>query len=180
VGDPTGVAPLAQEVIMRIRAQTLPLSLLLTVACAAAAGTVEVSFVNPASYIDAGGPQWDKDANLQLLQRHLQSLGPRLLPANQVLKVELLDVDLAGDLQPARIRGEDVRVLKGKTDYPRIRLKYALEADGMAQGSGTEWVIDLDYAHGLPSWREAEPLYYEKRMLETWFKARFVDARGGG
>ena len=165
---------------MRFRARTLLLSLLLTVACAAAAGTVEVSFVNPASYIDAGGSPWDKDANLKVLERHLQVLGRRLLPANQVLKVELLDVDLAGNLQPARIRGDDVRVLRGNADFPRIHLKYTLEADGMAHGSGTEWVVDLDYAHGVPSWHDAEPLYYEKRMLETWFKARFVDARGGG
>jgi hypothetical protein len=164
---------------MRIRARTLLLSFLLIVACAAAAGTVEVSFVNPASYIDAGGSPWDKDAKLQILQRHLQSLGQRLLPANQVLKVEVLDVDLAGNLQLNRIRGEEVRVLRGKADFPRIHLKYTLEADGMAQGSGTEWVVDLDYAHGVPSRYDTEPLYYEKRMLETWFKARFVDHRPG-
>ena len=165
---------------MRIRARTLLLSVLLTVACAAAAGTVEVSFVNPASYIDAGRAPWDKDANLQVLQRHLQSLGQRLLPANQVLKIELLDVDLAGDLQP-RIRGEDVRVLRGKADFPRIHLKYTLEADGVAHGSGTEWVTDLNYARGgLSTRHDADTLYYEKRMLDAWFKARFVDARGGG
>jgi hypothetical protein len=153
--------------------------LLLTVAAAAVAGTVEVSFVNPASFIDAGGSQWDKDAKLQVLQRHLQSLGQRLLPANQVLKVELLDVDLAGDLQPARIRGEDLRVLRGKSDFPRIHLKYTLEADGVTHGSGTEWVVDLNYAHGAPRMHDAQPLYYEKRMLETWFKARFVDRQPG-
>lgn len=163
---------------MRFRARTLLASLLLTVAAAAVAGTVEVSFVNPASFIDAGGSQWDKDANLQALKRHLQSLGQRL-PANQVLKIELLDVDLAGSLQPNRIGGQDVRVLRGSADYPRIHLKYTLEADGMAHGSGTEWVTDLDYAHGVPSWHDAEPLYYEKRMLETWFKTRFVDRQPG-
>ena len=165
---------------MRFRARTLLLSLLLTVAAAAAAGTVEVSFVNPASFIDAGGSQWDKDANLKALERHLRSLGQRL-PANQALGIELLDVDLAGSLQPARIRGEDVRVLTADADYPRIHLKYTLVADGVTLASGTEWVTDLDYTHGLISrQRDPAPLYYEKRMLETWFKTRFVDARGGG
>lgn len=165
---------------MRFRARTLLLSLLLTVAAVAVAGTVEVSFVSPASFIDAGRTPWDKDANLKALEKHLQSLGQRLLPANQVLKVELLDVDLAGILQLNRIRGEEVRVLRGSADSPRIHLKYALEADGVTKGGSTEWITDLDYAHGgLPTRHDAEPLYYEKRMLDTWFKTRFVDRQPG-
>lgn len=164
---------------MRFRARTLLLSLLLPVAVAARAGTVEVALVNPASFIDAGGSQWDKDANLQILQRHLQSLGQRLA-ANQVLKIELLDVDLAGSLKPSST-GADVRVLKADADYPRIHLSYTLVAGGVTLASGTEWVTDLDYMHGLVSQRgDPPPLYYEKRMLDAWFKARFVDARGGG
>ena len=164
---------------MRFRTRTVLLSFLIPVACASMAATVEVSFVKAASYTDAGTTQWDEDANLQALARHLQGPGQRLLPANQVLKVEVLDVDLAGAVRPARHGAGDVRVLRGNADYPRIHLKYTLEADGVAQGSGTEWVTDLDYAHGVPSWRDSEPLYYEKRMLDRWFKTRFVDGRAG-
>jgi hypothetical protein len=170
---------MAQEVIMQFRARTLLLSFLLPVTVATLAGTVEVSFVNGAIYTDAGSAKWDEEANLKALASHLQGLGQRLLPDNQVLKVEVLDVDLAGTVRPARHGAGDVRVLRGAADYPRIHLKYKLEADGVAKGSGTEWVTDLDYAHSVPSWRDSEPLYYEKRMLDRWFKARFVDGRAG-
>ena len=164
---------------MRFRAQTLLVSILLPAAAAAMAGTVEVSFVTGAVYTDAGSTRWDEDANLKALASHLQGLGQRLLPANQALKVEVLDVDLAGTVHPARHGGGDLRVLRGNTDYPRIQLKYTLETDGAAQRSGTEWITDMDYAHGVPRRRDSEPLYYEKRMLDRWFKDRFVDGRAG-
>ena len=163
---------------MRFRARTVLLPLLIPVAAAAAmAGTVEVSFVKGTIYTDAGPTRWDEDDNLKALASHLQGLGQRLLPGNQVLKVEVLDVDLAGTVRPARHGAADVRVLRGNADYPRIHLKYTLEADGVTKGSGTEWITDLDYAHGVPSWHDGEPLYYEKRMLDRWFQDRLVDGR---
>jgi hypothetical protein len=174
-----GGSLLAPEVIMRFRTRTLLLSFLLPVTAATIAGTAEVSFVNGASYTDAGTTKWDEDANLQALARHLQGLGQRLLAANQVLKVEVLDVDLAGTVRPARHGAAELRVLRGAADYPRIHLKYTLEADGVVQGSGTEWLTDLNYARGLAGRRDSESLYYEKRMLDRWFNARFVEGRAG-
>lgn len=157
---------------MRTRAQTLLLSLLLPAASAAMAGTVEVTFVNPATFADAGIRQDEQDANLKMLDRYLQGLGQRLLPADQTLKIEVLDLSLAGTIR-RRGRG-DIRVLRGEADYPRIHLRYVLQGGG-AQRSGDEWVSDLTYANGLTSAYRSEPLYYEKRMLANWFKDRFVD-----
>ena len=156
---------------MRTRARTLLLSLLLSAGCTAMAGTVEVTFVNPASFADAGITQDDKDANLKMLDRYLQGLGQRLLPADQVLRIEVLDLSLAGTIRH-RGRG-DIRVLRGGADYPRVHLRYVLQGGG-APRSGDEWVSDLTYADGLASAYRSEPLYYEKRMLANWFKDRFV------
>jgi hypothetical protein len=158
---------------MRPHAQAFLVSCLIAGTTAAVAGTVEVTFVNRQSYSDAGTSTWDEDANLQILARHLQSLGQRYLPADQLLKIEVLDVDLAGTVRPSR-HGGDLRVVRGKADFPRLHLKYAIEASGKMQRTGDEWLSDVTYTSGLPSSYRDQPLYYEKRMLDAWFKARFV------
>lgn len=162
---------------MRMLARAALPALLLSGACAALAGNVEVSFVEPASFTDAGNTRWDEDGNLQMLARHLQQLGQRLLPDNQVLKVLVLDVDLAGTVRNI-VTG--VHVLNGSSDFPKIHLTYTLEKDGVAQSQGDEWVTDLDYAHHLTQRVAPEPLRYEKLMLDAWFKSRFAAAHGGG
>lgn len=141
-------------------------------ATAAGAGTAQVSFVNATSFEDAGATSWEEQANLQALAMHLQGLAQRVLPAGQHLKVEVLDVDLAGTVRPS-VRGSSVRVLRGGADWPRIHLRYTLEADGKALARGDERLKDMDYARGLSSVRDSQSLYSEKRMLDAWFKARF-------
>jgi len=158
---------------MRPQARTLLVSCLVAGASTGMAGAVDVSFVNRQSYADAGTSTWDEDTNLQVLARHLQNLGLRYLPADQVLRIEVLDVDLAGTVHPSR-RGGDLRVVRGKADFPRLHLKYAIEAGGKVQRTGDEWLSDLTYTGGPPSSYRDQPLYYEKRMIDAWFKARFL------
>ena len=161
---------------MRLHTRTLIASLFAAAASAAVAGTVSVSFVNTASYADAGTTAWDEEANLKTLAGHLEKLGQRGLPAGQVLKVEIRDVDLAGWVRPTR-DGSQVRVLRGRADEPRITLRYTLEENGKVLRSGEESIADKDYANGTFAGRDSASLYYEKRMLDAWFKARFVEGR---
>lgn len=160
---------------MRSIARMLIGSSLVAAALAASAGTVEVSFVNAGNYWDSGTTSWDQDANLKILSTHLRKLGQRWLAADQVLKVEVLQVKLAGNVRPFH-GSTAVRVITGGADWPKLYLRYSLLAGGRPVTSGEEWVSDIDYLHGLSSRGDSEPLYYEKRMLNTWFKARFVDA----
>jgi hypothetical protein len=156
---------------MPIPARTLVAAALLALGSAAGAGTVDVAFVNPSNYTDAGNSVWDERQNLDTLARHLQALGQRL-PADQVLKVELLDVDLAGTLQ---LRGTNqVRLVRGRTDFPRMQLRYTLSTPGQPVRVGEEWISDIDYARSSVSAQRNTPLYYEKRMLERWFTERFA------
>src|SRR5687767_4143961 len=76
-----------------------------------AAGTVEVVFVNPDEFSDAGRGSVEIGRTTQVLADHLKQLGAQL-PDGQKLRVEVLDVDLAGELKPTRSRG-DLRVLRG-------------------------------------------------------------------
>lgn len=159
---------------MHTHVRTLVATTLLALGGAAGAGTVEVALVNPSNYTDAGNSVWDERQNLDALTRHLQALGQRLLPADQTLKVELLDVDLAGTVT---LRGgNSTRIVRGRTDFPRIQLRYSLSAPGQPVRVAEEDVRDIDYARGLRSAYRDQSLYYEKRMLERWFTQRFARA----
>lgn len=163
---------------MRHHPRALFLACFIAVAgSASAAGTVTVSFVDASRYSDAGTTRRDEDANLKSLGNYMESLGERFLRDGQVLKVEVLDVDLAGSTRPSRRGGFDLRVVRGKGDWPRVSLRYTLEEDGKPMRSGEESVQDMDYTHGLVGYRKSVPLYYEKRMLDKWFRARFAEGR---
>jgi hypothetical protein len=143
----------------------------------ASAGTVSVSFVNATAFTDAGSPPWEAQASLRSLEAHLKALGARHLPAEQSLNVEVLDVDLAGHAVPSRAAGRDIRVVGSAVDMPRITLRYTLQSPGQPALSGEEALADLNYTRNLPGDRGTDALHFEKRLLETWFKARLVDRR---
>lgn len=54
-------------------------------------------------------------------------------------------------------------------------LRHTLTAPGQSAASVQEWVADIDYLHGLPGTLNSDSLFYEKRMLGEWFRARFVE-----
>jgi hypothetical protein len=144
-------------------------------ATAATAGPVDVSFVDSVRFADAGTTRWDEEGNLKALAAHLQALGQRYLPSGQALKVEVLDVDLAGTSYPTS-RG-NIRVASGRADLPRITVRYSLQGGDQVLRQGEETVTDLDYMHHLRDASENESLRHEKRMLTQWFQARFAPAQ---
>ena len=149
---------------------------------ARAAGPVEVSFLPDWSrYSDAGRDPNDARRNEEVLAHWLQELGTRWLPDGQQLKVDVLDLDLAGQLKPSHRAGiTQVRIARGGADLPRITLRYALTEGGRVVASGEEMVNDLDYLHNHTDISQDDPLRNEKRMLEGWFKARIVERKPAG
>ena len=137
----------------------------------AMAGSATVSFVNPERFSDIGFAPTERQLNLEALQRHLQTLAEQRLPSDQVLKVEVLDVDLAGVERPSLRAGRDLRIVKGGADSPRIKLRYTLEANGRTLRSGEETLSDLSYLQGFTGISGSEPLHYERRMLDKWFQS---------
>jgi len=137
---------------------------------------VVVSFPEPERYSDAGD-NWQLDENLAGLKRHLEQLGERYLPSSQTLTVEVLDIDLAGRPRYFPRRGlPDIRVLDGRADWPMIKLRYTLASEGKTIDTREETVSDSNYLQRSAT-RPSERLYYEKRMLDEWFRARFVAPR---
>lgn len=144
------------------------------VGAAQAGGTVTVSFTEPEKFADAGNSRFEIPDTTKALAIHLQQLGQRHLPDGQTLSIEVLDIDLAGAMQPSRRTTRDIRVVKGQADWPRISLRYTLNAPGQAARSAEESISDLGYTSHITMYTRSDPLHYEKHMLSEWFKARFA------
>ena len=139
----------------------------------ARAAGVKVTFPDAERYADAGATSWEREATQAELAAHLVALGQRLLPADLTLEVEVLEIDLAGTVLPTR-RG-DLRIVRGGADWPRLTLRYSLVKDGQVQTAATERLADLAYTMNLGSRLSSEPLRYEKRLLDDWFRERFAE-----
>jgi|KBSSwiStaDraftv2_1062776.scaffolds.fasta_scaffold224368_2 hypothetical protein len=141
---------------------------------------VTVTFDKPQKYRDVGqrGTLANADGNMQDLAAYLKRLGDQYLPKDQSLRIEVLDIDLAGDERMgARTSGREVRTLTGRADWPSIGLRYVLEANGKEVDRREETVEDMNYLRRpLIS---SEKLGYEKRMLEQWFRERFAPPKAG-
>lgn len=138
-----------------------------------AAGPVEVSWGDTTRLSDAGSNSIEKDRNLQALSRHLQALGQRWLPSGQSLRVEMVDLDLAGETRPSR-DGIPVRIVRGGADVPHIVLRYTLSDNGRVLRSGEDTLTDLTYLQRMPQTRSDAPLQFEKRLLDDWFQQHFA------
>jgi hypothetical protein len=104
------------------------------------------------------------------LQQHFDKLAAAL-PAGQQLKVDVTDIDLAGETSPTRFHGRDVRVLKGRADWPRMNLSYSITQGDKVIKSGQEKLSDMDYQHSRSHYANDDALRYEKNMLDQWFSA---------
>jgi hypothetical protein len=156
-----------------IRPTVLALGLAVAALAAQAAGTVQVSFVHPAKFSDARDARRDSTDNLRELKRYLEQQAARHLRDDQTLAIEVLDVDLAGEIRFSRRVGEGVRVLTGGTDWPRIRLRYRLESAGEAPRTGERDIKDMAYLNRSTGHRSGDPLGHEKHMLDEWLATEF-------
>lgn len=136
----------------------------------AQAGTVDVRFVEPAGYADAGRSATDRERTTDALGAHLRQLGARL-PAVQALRVEVLDVDLAGRLE---MQGpHEVRVLTGGADWPKLHLRWTLTEGDRTLASGEDRLADMNYLQWTPPSAAGTAYFHELRLLDRWFGERF-------
>ena len=143
---------------------------ILLAAALPAAGAVTVSFPS-SSYTDIGPPGAEVDEVKNELARYLHALDARYLAPTDNLWIEIVDVDLAGRLQPTS-RGE-IRVARGQADWPRIKVRYRFERGGKTT-AGEDMVSDPSYLWFPSRARPSESMPHEKRMLEAWFREKFA------
>jgi len=157
---------------MRVLTRTM-LAAALALLASAAWADVSVSYVKPDDFTDVPRNAIDRERVLKDFSDYFATLNKKL-PAGQNLKIEVLDIDLAGRMWPRRNGGEDIRVLNGGADWPRMHLRYTLEQDGKTLRSGDEQLSNMNYMQGVSRFNDSDTLRYEKQMLDDWFNKTIV------
>jgi hypothetical protein len=134
-----------------------------------------VNFVAPEKYADMPFAYYEKDRVKAGLKEHFEKLGATL-PAGEDFKVEVLDVDLAGERDYRAGAPMDLRILRGGADWPRIEVRYSVESQGKVLTSGTTQISDMNYLQTFNQYSKNEFLRYEKRMIDKWFKESVMGA----
>jgi hypothetical protein len=139
------------------------------------AANSEVTWTDYKSYrdIDPGneGRKSFRERTFKDLEKHFAKLA-ETLPEGQVLKIDVTDVDLAGDTHAAGINR--TRVVK-QIYSPRMNFSYELlDADGKVIQSDEVVVKDMNFMSGSNLKYRSKSLGYEKKMLDDWFKDAFA------
>ncbi len=148
-------------------------------AVAAPAANLSLSFVNAEKFTDAGySSRLPGDSGRAEVQRdietHLLKLVERSLAADTTLKVEVLDIDLAGSFEPLSMRaGVDVRIMRDIT-YPRITLRYTLTRADKVVAGAQERLSNMGYLTPYNRYASGDRLRYEKALLDDWFETKIV------
>ena len=142
---------------------------LVLLAAGSATAAATVTYADPEHFRDMPFQSWERERVLKELSAHFDKLAAKL-PAGQDLKVEVLDVDLAGELRPNFRGNQDMRIMKGGADWPHMHLRYTIEQDGKVIKSGDSRLSDMNYMSQNSRYFGGDFLRYEKKMLDEWFK----------
>jgi hypothetical protein len=157
---------------MSLQRAAIVLAGLIIATGASAAATV--SFINPEKMTDVPHFSSDLESMEMVFRDHLNELASKL-PAGQELKVEFLDIDLAGDVFP-RVPVRDIRVMKGRADWPKMHLRYSIEQDGKVLRSGDREIADPNYLMNASTFNN-ELYGHDKKLLDDWFRKDAMAAR---
>ncbi|WP_036172474.1 DUF3016 domain-containing protein [Massilia sp. 9096] len=153
---------------MKTTLETLALAGLLALAAGGAAAATTVNYIQPDKFSDIPFTPWEREDALKHITDHFNKLGESL-PPGQDLRIDVLDVDLAGREIPSARNGRDLRIMTGRADWPRMKLRYAVEQGGQVIKSGESQIQDMDYQNHLNQYFDSDPFRYEKQMMDDWF-----------
>lgn len=137
---------------------------------------VNVRFVNPGRYTDGGSFDTSRASVEAALRAHLNRLGKQYLAPGQTLNIDIIDIDLAGYLEPWRYGAPNLRIVRGSTP-PRVELRYVLTERGRRTRSGHEQLTDINYDINPSARLSSDRFVYEKALLDDWFRHTFSRGR---
>lgn len=140
------------------------------------AGTSEIKWTEPDKYTDirAGNEHRVrfKERIFKAFEEHFLALSAAL-PEGQLLKVDVTNVDLAGDVRFSTI--DHIRVIKDLY-IPRMTFSYQLlNADKLVLQSDDVALKDMGFRIGINLRYKNKTIPYEKRMLDKWFNSTFIN-----
>jgi hypothetical protein len=136
---------------------------------------VEVSYRNPDALTEVSRSNTRTDW-LNDLSRYIARRAAGSVPEGERLLVTITDVQRAGQVEPWRRGGSDLRVVRDTTP-PRIDLSFQLvAANGAVMTEGTPRLRDMAFMsrslrHG------SDPLAYEKKLIDDWMRKDIDPAR---
>ncbi len=139
---------------------------------AGARADVTVNFVNPDKFIDIKDNTGFRDkAVLKDIESHLVEQANKYLPGRDV-RINVTDVDLAGDVEPVGRQFQPVRVMRTVT-LPSLWLNYEIREGDKVVKQGDVRLRDMNYQDGFNNYFSGDTLRYEKRMIDRWFQDEF-------
>lgn len=145
---------------------------ILGVASSAATAGASVTWIDADHFADVPFSPIERERLLKEFDEHFARLG-QLLPAGQELKIEVTELDLAGRLERTRHTGQEIRVLTGGADWPRMHLRYTLSQEGKVLSSGSSELSSMNYLREMSLYSSSASLRHEKKMIDDWFSKTF-------
>lgn len=138
-----------------------------------AVAEIRVRFTAIEKYADAGGSERTRARNLVAIERHIRAAAQCCVGADGRLDVEVLDIDLAGEIDWSRSAAVELRLLRAET-LPRLEIAFKLgDVYGTTRVEGRDRLADMDYLRrGVRERFAREPLPFERVMLEDWAERR--------
>lgn len=138
--------------------------------------TVEIKFTDPDKYVDIrSGEKNDSSFRENVfynLEKQLKKLA-KDLPEDQLLKLEVTDIDLAGDTLIGGINR--IRIVK-QMYPPRIKFNYQLvEKDKSIIVEGEENIRNTSFMMNQSLRYKRDAFGFEKQLLEEWFDKTFEE-----
>jgi len=131
---------------------------------AKAGGGVDAIFLEPDSYTDIGRDEGSRQRTLRILTDHFRTMADRL-PAAQTLRLEFVDIDLAG--RPGIRRLDEIRW--GSTS-PRFKFHFRLAEGSRVLKQGYVDLFQLNHElASRPLYMSRTELVDERRLLDEWF-----------
>lgn len=142
----------------------------------ASAATVEVTWTDYDKYRDIdpgeGHRKHFRENTFENFEKHFNKLAAKL-PEGQVLKIEVTDIDLAGDTHDAGI--SRLRIIRD-IYFPRMNFSYQLiDANGSVMLTNEVVLKDMSFMMGASLRYRQDSLGYEKKMLDDWFFDTFKE-----
>ncbi|MDU0352912.1 DUF3016 domain-containing protein [Paraglaciecola aquimarina] len=139
----------------------------------AALAKVEVTWTEPDKYSDIkdsfSGYQTTKDDAFYNIEKELNRLAKKL-PDGYLLKLEVTDLDLAGETH-----SRNIRVVRHMFP-PRIKFTYQLLDGGdNVLLEKQENIRDTSFMNGVSLRHKNQAFGFEKQLVEDWFKDSFTD-----
>lgn len=140
------------------------------------AATAEITWTDPDKYRDIDPGDHNRkhfiENTFSNLEKHFTKLAEKL-PKEQVLKINVTDLDLAGDTHAGGIKR--IRIVK-EIYFPRMNFSYQLvNADGSEIVADKVVLKNMSFMMSNTLRYRNESLGYEKSMLDDWFKNVFKE-----